>query len=158
MASKPVFIFLPGAWHSPSIYDAVISKLSNHGYKSQALPLQAIVAKPAVTTLQPDIDALNTAVRSEAEAGKDVIVVGHSWSGIIVGGALENLSKKSREEEGKKGGVIALAYIAAFVPLEGVSLVQAFGGQVPPFYDVKVRPRPVTPTDHISYNRTELIP
>ncbi|PVH88169.1 alpha/beta-hydrolase [Cadophora sp. DSE1049] len=137
MLSKPVFVFLPGAWHSPSVYDAVISKLSTHGNTSQALPLQAIVAQPAVTSLQPDIDALNTAVRSQAEAGKDVVVVGHSWSGIIVGGALEGLGKKSREREEKNGGVVRLAYIAAFVPMEGVSLVQAFGGEVPPFYDVK---------------------
>ncbi|KAK0113588.1 hypothetical protein ONS95_013835 [Cadophora gregata] len=137
MSSKPVFVFLPGAWHIPSVYDAVISKLSTHGYSSQALPLQAVVAQPAVTTLQPDIDALNTAVRSQADTGKDVIVVSHSWSGIIVGGALEGLSKKSREQEGKKGGVVRLAYIAAFVPMEGVGLLQAFGGEEPPFYIVE---------------------
>ncbi|KAG4439099.1 hypothetical protein IFR05_005441 [Cadophora sp. M221] len=137
MSTKPTLIFLPGAWHSPSVYDAVISKLTTYGYPSQALPLQAIIGRPAVTTLQPDIDALNTAVLAQVEAGKDVIVVGHSWSGMIVGGALEGLSKTARQKEGKKGGVVKLAFIAAFVPLEGVSLIQAFGGGIPDFYDVK---------------------
>ncbi|KAH9219213.1 Alpha/beta hydrolase fold-1 [Leptodontidium sp. 2 PMI_412] len=137
MSARPTLIFLPGAWHSPSVYDAVISKLTTYGYSCQALPLQAIVGRPAVTSLQPDIDALNTTVLAQVEAGKDVIVVGHSWSGMIVGGALEGLSKTAREKEGKHGGVVKLAYIAAFVPLEGVSLIQTFGGGIPDFFDVK---------------------
>lgn len=33
---------------------------------------------------------------------------------------------------------MTLAYISAFVPLEGVSLIDAFGGEAPDWYDVKV--------------------
>jgi len=136
--SKPSLIFLPGAWHSPEIYDTIIAKLNAYGYKSTALPLQAVIQKPAVNDLQPDIDALRTAVLKEADAGNDVMVVGHSWGGLIVCGGLEELSKTERSKEGKKGGVVKLAFLAAFVPPENVSLIQAFGGNPPPWYDVKV--------------------
>jgi surfactin synthase thioesterase subunit len=76
--SKPSLIFLPGACHSPEVFDTLISKLSAHSYTSKALPLQAVIQKPAVNDLQPDIDALQSAVLKEADAGNDVMVIGHS--------------------------------------------------------------------------------
>jgi hypothetical protein len=56
------------------------------------------------------------------------------------GGALVGLSKTEREKEGKKGGVVKLGYLCAFIPPEGVSLVVALGGQDDPEWDVKVCP------------------
>jgi hypothetical protein len=138
--SKPSLIFLPGAWHSPEVFDTLISKLSTHSYTSKALPLQAVIQKPAVNDLQPDIDALRSAVLKEADAGNDVMVIGHSWSSIIVCGGLEGLSKEERKKQGMEGGVVKLAFLTGFVPPENVSLIQAFGGSPPEWYDVKVRP------------------
>lgn len=136
--SKPTFIFLPGAWHSPEVFDTVISKLATEGYRCIALPLQAVVQRPAVKDLLPDFDALRTAVLQEADAGIEIMVVGHSWSGVIISGGLEGLSVEERKNDGKEGGVIKLALLSAFVPPENVSLIQAFGGQPPDWYDVKV--------------------
>lgn len=136
--SRPVLIFTPGAWHSPEVFDDVISKLTAFGYKCLALPLQAVVQKPAVKDLQPDIATVREAVLQQADSGKDVVVVAHSWSGIVVMGALDGLSKQEREKVGKKGGVVKLAFMCSFVPPENVSLIDAFGGQIPEFYDVKV--------------------
>jgi pimeloyl-ACP methyl ester carboxylesterase len=82
--------------------------------------------------------ALHGAVFEEVhERGNDVIMVPHSWSGIVASGAVDGLGKEEREKNGEKGGVVKLAYISAFVPMEGVSLTQAFGGE-PSWYDVKV--------------------
>ena len=138
--SKPSLIFLPGAWHSPEVFDTLISKLSAHGYTSKALPLQAVIQDPAVKDLQPDINALRSAVLKEADAGNDVMVIGHSWGSIIVCGGLEGLSKEERKKQGMEGGVVKLAFLTGFVPPENVSLIQAFGGSPPEWYDVKVRP------------------
>lgn len=138
--SKPALIFLPGAWHNPEIFDTVIAKLSAHGYNSTALPLQAVIQKPAVKDLQPDIDALRSTVLKEADAGNDVMVVGHSWSSLVVCGGLEGLSKEERKKKGEKGGVVRLAFLTGFIPAENVSLIQAFGGIPPAWYEVKVSP------------------
>jgi surfactin synthase thioesterase subunit len=138
--SKPSLIFLPGAWHSPEVFDTLISKLSAHGYTFKALPLQAVIQNPAVKDLQPDINALRSAVLKEADAGNDVMVIGHSWGSIIVCGGLEGLSKEGRMKQGMEGGVVKLAFLTGFVPPENVSLIQAFGGSPPEWYDVKVRP------------------
>ena len=136
--AHPTLIFSPGAWHSPEVFEDVISKLKPHGYKCIALPLCAVVNKPAAVDLQPDIAAIRKAVISEIEAENDVVMIAHSWSGIFVSGALENLGKAQRENEGKKGGVVKLAFISAFLPQENISLITAFGGQTPDWYDIKV--------------------
>ena len=136
--AHPTLIFTPGAWHSPECYSLIISKLEPLGYKCIALPLLAVEQKPAVTDLQPDTDALRKRVLEEIDAGNDVVMVVHSWSGIIANGALVGLGKAEREKEGKKGGVLRIAYICSFAPEENVSLVTAFGGITPEWYDVKV--------------------
>ncbi|RDW56489.1 hypothetical protein BP5796_13130 [Coleophoma crateriformis] len=149
MAAKPVLIFTPGAWHTPEIFSEVFSELEPLGFKCIGYSLLAVGHEPAVKDLQPDIDAIRQLVSDEADTGKDIVVVAHSWSGIVVSGALEGLGKVSRETEGKKGGVVRIAYISAFVPDEGVSLIQAFGGSPPEWYDVKepwVMPKTPIPT------------
>lgn len=138
MATKPVIIFTPGAWHTPEFFSEVFSKLEPLGYKCIGQSLLAVGHEPAVKDLQPDIDAIHKLVSDETDAGNDVVMVAHSWSGIIVSGALDGLGKAERQKEGKKGGVIRIAYISAFVPAEGVSLITAFGGTPPEWYDVKV--------------------
>jgi hypothetical protein len=143
MTTRPVLIFIPGAWHPPSVFNALIYNLKSFGYECIALPLIAVSdsfipkALSAVKNLQPDIDNVHKSVLKEVEKEKDVVVVAHSWGGIIVGGALEGLGKADREETGKKGGVVKIAYMCSFVPPEGVSLIDAFGGKVPDWYDIK---------------------
>jgi len=43
------------------------------------------------------------------------MVVSHSWSGLPVSSALVGVGKKGRETNGENGGVVKIAYIAAFV-------------------------------------------
>ena len=136
--TKPTLIFTPGAWHTPEVFGTVISKLEAVGYKCIALSLLAAGHEPPVKSLQPDIAAIHGAVFKEIqENGNDVMMVPHSWSGTVVSGALDGLSKAERERKGEKGGVVKLAYITAFVPPEGVSLLDAYGSP-PDWYDVKL--------------------
>lgn len=113
--------------------------LTAHGYRCIVLPLQAVIQKPAVKDLELDIAALRSCVLKELTEGHDVVVVGHSWSGIIVSGALSNLGKRERSKEGPLSGVIKLAFLCAFIPPEDTSLIQAFGGIEPEWYNVQAR-------------------
>lgn len=136
--SKPTIILLPGAWHPPTVFTPLIKKLSDYGYKCIPLPLQATDQSEAVPSLQKDLDILHQTASKCIDEGEDVMVVGHSWSGLIAGGGLDGLAKKQRETEGKKNGVIRIAYLCAFCPVENVSLIEAFAGEEPEFYDVQV--------------------
>ena len=101
--------------------------------KEDGITVGVVIAGKA-SVLEPDIAALRAAVLKEVEEGPDAVVVGHSWSGIIVTGAMSGLGKRARKNEGEKGGVIRLAFMCAFVPPEHTSLVQALGGQEPEWY------------------------
>lgn len=134
MTAKPTLIFAPGAWYPPTAFKPVIEKLNTHGYTSYTVAFPSIQQTPAVEDLQADIIAVRSLVEAEANAGKDVVIVSHSWSGLPVNSALDGLSKGDREKEGKTGGVIRLVFISAFIPEVGQSLIGAFGGNPPDWY------------------------
>lgn len=137
--AKPTLFFTAGAWHTPEVFSTVISKLEVLGYKCIGFPLIAVGHEPAVQTINPDLAAIHGAVFQEVHENRnDVVMVAHGWSGIVGSGAVEGLGKEEREREGEKGGVVRMAYISAFIPLEGVSFMEAFGGQPPPWYEIRV--------------------
>ncbi|KUJ18949.1 alpha/beta-hydrolase [Mollisia scopiformis] len=150
--SKPTIILLPGAWHPPTVFAPLINKLTRHGYKCIPLPLQATDQSEAVPPLQKDLDALHQAASRCINDGEDVMVVAHSWSGLIAGGGLDGLGKVEREKEGKKNGVVRIAYLCAFCPVENVSLIDAFGGKEPEFYNVQKPWVKVTGPENLFYN------
>lgn len=130
--SKPTFVLAPGAWYPPTAFNPLIEKLGDYTCHTVAFP--SIQQSTTVQDLQPDIDIVRTLVANEADAGKDVIVVLHSWAGLPVCSALDGLSKTEREKEGKTGGVVKLVFIAAFIPQVGESLISALGGAPPPWH------------------------
>ena len=73
------------------------------------------------------------------EKGKDVIVVCHSYGGVLASEAIhQSLSRKVRAAEGKEGGVVHIVYLCAFIIPEGESLASALGGSLPPYITLRV--------------------
>jgi hypothetical protein len=66
-----------------------------------------------------DAASIAAEIEKEADAGKDVIVVAHSYGGVPASQSVKDLVKSKREAQGKKGGVVRLAYMTALVPAEG---------------------------------------
>ena len=60
-------------------------------------------------------------------------MIAHSYGGIPAAGAVYGLSKTTRRQDGKKGGVIGLIYVSAFVVPKGRSLVEFLGGKHAPY-------------------------
>lgn len=74
-------------------------------------------------------------METECDDGHEVVVVSHSWSGLPVNSALDGLSKSERESDGqKRGGVVKIIFLSAFIPDVGQSLIAAFGGTPPNWY------------------------
>jgi hypothetical protein len=59
--------------------------------------------------------------------GKDAIVLMHSFGGVYGGAAARGLSKAQLEREAKKGGVVALVYMAAACVPSGMSTLERMG-------------------------------
>lgn len=139
MSSNLAFVLAPGAWHTPDIFDRVKEILEQKGHTVAYIEFPSVYQTPTpVSDMQPDIQAVRDAVLKELDAGRDVVVGAHSWAGAPVNSALDGLSKKEREAEGKSSGVVKLAFMAAFVVPEGVSVFDALGRQQPPLWNVQV--------------------
>lgn len=125
--SKPVLILCPGAWHPAEIYSKLIPHLEAKGYRTVLHDWPSIQQAP-VESFDEDIQSIRATILIEADAGNDVVVIAHSWSGSPVNSAVADLSKAERAKQGKLGGVVELVFLCAFVVPEGVSLLDALGG------------------------------
>lgn len=117
--SKPTFVFVPGAWHSASVWDKVAALLAQSGYASKAVTLPSTSGDPTATLLD-DISAVRTAILSETDAGRDVVVACHSYGGLVGASALP------------RAGVVGLALVATGFCRSGMSFVDGGGGKPPP--------------------------
>ena len=132
--SKAAFVLLPGAWHTPTAWEGVESKLTPHGYCIVRVALPSVGGDPPTYDFTEDVKVTKDAVTALVEQGSDVVIVSHSYSGLVVGEALKGLGKSEREAQGLKGGVIRLVFIMAWMVAEGYQ--QAPRGDVswmPPF-------------------------
>ncbi|GMG26579.1 unnamed protein product [Aspergillus oryzae] len=97
--SKPTLIFAPGAWYPSSAFDPLIAKLAPHGYTCQTVSFPSIQQATEIKDLTADINAVRALVEPAVNAGQDVIIISHSWSGLPVNSALEGLSRTERQRE-----------------------------------------------------------
>jgi hypothetical protein len=87
--------------------------------------------------MKPDVDAIQDVVRPIiTDQGKDVLLVVHSYGGVVGGESVRGLEKASREKQGKRGGISHLYYCCAFALPEGVSLMDALQGKNLPWFRV----------------------
>ncbi|PYI09347.1 alpha/beta-hydrolase [Aspergillus sclerotiicarbonarius CBS 121057] len=133
MASTPTIVLVPGAWCTPIIYDPLRAILTSRGLPSISPAHPSIGAEPPSKTLADDVAHLRSELVALIEEGKDVVVVLHSYGGVVGSGAVEGLGKAERAQQGKQGGVVLVVYMTAFVLPKGVSLVDMLGGQFLPF-------------------------
>jgi pimeloyl-ACP methyl ester carboxylesterase len=116
--SKPVFVLLHGAWHTPRCWDLLAAQLDAAGYKSVAPALPSSGSSLPTPDWSADVKVIRETV-SKLIQENDVVVVAHSFSGMTGGTALEGLDKATALSKGLTGGVIRMVYIAAFLVPEG---------------------------------------
>ncbi|KAK0370991.1 hypothetical protein CLIM01_11641 [Colletotrichum limetticola] len=137
-ATLPTVVFTPGAWHGPQSFDLVRAGLTLKGYESEAITLPSVGAEPATVGLEQDAAVLRSTIETLADAGKEVVVVVHSYGGMVGGNAIEGLGYKQRAANNEKGGVIMLVYLAAFAAPNATSLLDMLSGEYLPWMRVEV--------------------
>ncbi|OJD14079.1 hypothetical protein AJ78_05556 [Emergomyces pasteurianus Ep9510] len=121
---KPTIVFVPGAFHTPAIFDPVLPFLHGAGYSTTAVYLPSIGVSPGIPDLSPDVEALRVVVGGLAEMGREILIVAHSYGGVPTTESLKGLSKKEREAEGQAGGVISLLFISGHLPRKGKPAIE----------------------------------
>ena len=97
---KPTVIFVHGLWTDGSAWNKVTALLQAQGYP-------VISVQNSTTSLESDVAATNKAI---ARAEGDVVLVGHSYGGMVI------------TEAGNSEKVKALVYITALMPEKGESV------------------------------------
>jgi pimeloyl-ACP methyl ester carboxylesterase len=110
MGSEANVVLVHGAWADGSSWRKVIPLLQNNG-------LNVVAAQPALTSIDDDITVTRNLLATLKGA---VVLVGHSYGGIIISGAANDVPDAK-----------ALVYIAAFGLDEGES-IEALSKQGPP--------------------------
>ncbi|CEJ62157.1 hypothetical protein PMG11_10665 [Penicillium brasilianum] len=127
--NSPIYVFVPGAWHTPDTFDGIRALLSKRGYDSEAIALPSVgAAEPTKSGLHADIAHTNVVLRALAEQGRQIVVVTHSYGGMVGSGAVEGLGYAQRSNAGQAGGVIMVVWLAAFVTPKGKSVIDMLGG------------------------------
>lgn len=146
-SQRPVILMCPGAFHSHIHYMLLTEPLRRDGY-DLAIPELPSVGRAAdigKVHLADDVNCLRLTMQPYLEAGREIIVVVHSYGGLPVTDAVVGCTVQDRKENGQKGGVRAIVAITAFLPPQrAMSLLACIGAtrddpsKFPDWWEVKV--------------------
>ncbi|KAK8169208.1 Alpha/beta hydrolase fold-1 [Phyllosticta citrichinensis] len=132
MASTPEIVFVPGAWQPSDCFDPLRAILKESGYVTHAVDHPSVGAEPPTGTLESDAASLRRLLlQLIEEEEKEVVMLLHSYGGVVGSCASEGLGLKQRRAEGKRGGILVLIYQAAFAIPKGKSLMDMLPGGEP---------------------------
>ncbi|KAI0204558.1 alpha/beta-hydrolase [Astrocystis sublimbata] len=122
--SRPALIIVPAASALPLFYCTVVDGVSQHGYDIQVLHIPSVGLESGARPGKPpnmydDAAFVASHVTSLADAGRDIVLVAHSYGCTAATESTRDLTKKERLRQGKSGGIVGLAYVAGLVPEVG---------------------------------------
>jgi pimeloyl-ACP methyl ester carboxylesterase len=125
---KPPLVLVHGAWGGAWIWRRVLQPLRAAGHEVHAVTLtgdgeRAHLLGPGIT-LQTHIADVVGLVRAEELSG--VVLVGHSYAGMVVTGAADRLLADGGAGERAVSGIV---YVDAMVPLPGEGWGQAHSAE-----------------------------
>lgn len=107
------FILIPGAWHGAWYFEPIAETLRSHGHTALPVTLTGLgdPARPRTATTNLDTHIQDVVTLLESEDIHDAVLVGHSYSGMVITGAVARAP----------GRVRRLVYSDAYVPSDGDS-------------------------------------
>ncbi|KAI1825968.1 alpha/beta-hydrolase [Xylaria intraflava] len=119
--SKPYFLIVPGSFSLPTSYDYVVASIREKGYEIKALTLPTTGLGPGVpretpfVTMYEDAALIAKEVEALADAGKEIVLMAHSYGGFPATESTKGLTVEERRKEGKKGGIVRIAYLTVLL-------------------------------------------
>lgn len=129
-ALKPVIILIHGAWHLPHVWKKVKQRLEAAGYEVYTPRLLTVVGPdPVDYSWRVDVAVIHDIVLPLFEQGREAVIVGHSYGGVVATASVEGQSVADRQSRGLPGGFSAVVYICAFpIAKRGLSLLSTTKG------------------------------
>ncbi|KAI0478138.1 Alpha/beta hydrolase fold-1 [Xylaria cf. heliscus] len=133
--SKPYILLSTGSFAPASLYDDLVARVKAHGYDMKALHLPTVGLGPGVgrdtppATMYDDAAFIAKEIEALADAGREIVLIGHSYGGMPATESTKGLSVQERQKQGKKGGLVRLAYMTVLLINPGHSASQVFPPQ-----------------------------
>ena len=78
-------------------------------------------------SLEDDATFFRRLIERLSDRGEDVVLVAHSYGGVVGTECVKGVTKSERQAQGKKGGVVRIVYLTSHVPGVGHSLTDEIG-------------------------------
>jgi pimeloyl-ACP methyl ester carboxylesterase len=147
----PVFVLVHGAAHGSWVWNPLTTALATAGLRAITVDLPSTThlddTRPPQASFLPDVQAIRATVEAVLDTGDDVVVVAHSYAGVITGEAIglllladednkqeqegdekdkkqhhHHLFHRGDKESGGKGRIRWLVYLAAYPVPKGVAM------------------------------------
>ncbi|KAE8387436.1 hypothetical protein BDV23DRAFT_195830 [Aspergillus alliaceus] len=119
-------LFVPGDCHGPECYDIEMVHLPSVG------PVEYLA------DFSPDVAHIRAEVERIANSGRRIVVVAHSYGGVVPSEAIQGLDLVTRPKNGQSGGVAHLFLCCSFVISKGKSVISTFGENNLPWWNISV--------------------
>lgn len=110
------FVLIPGAWMGAWAWEPIVSQLHAHGHRADTLTLSGLAGEGDAMGIGLATHVEDVLSLLRANDLRDVVVVGHSYSGIVAGQVADRAPDR----------VAHTVYVGAFLPHNGRSLLDAF--------------------------------
>ena len=114
-SQQKTFVLVHGAWHGGWCWRRVADRLEGKGHKVFVPTMTGLGDRSHLLTKGINLDTHITDIVNvlKWEDLKDIVLVGHSYGGIIVSGVADQMHDK----------IASIVFLDAFVPEDGDSLV-----------------------------------
>jgi len=113
--ARKTFVLVHGAWHGAWCWRRVADRLTAHGHKVFTPTLAGLGEHAHLNNPNIDLATHTTDVVNvfKWEDLSDVVLVGHSYGGLVIGGAADQMADR----------IASIVYLDAFVPKNGQALI-----------------------------------
>lgn len=139
---KPVIFLIHGAWHTTAPYRQLLDIFEAKGYTTAAPELPSGAEPMPADPPESDIRCCNKELQWLVDEGKEVVVVAHSYGGVVAPEAALGLGVRERSAKGLAGGVSRVVYLAAFMLEPGRTLEMNAPIDSVPWVEYRVRTPP----------------
>ncbi|KAF5657169.1 hypothetical protein FHETE_10619 [Fusarium heterosporum] len=122
-AIKPTLIIVPGNFSLPRFWSVVQKSAQDKGYPTEVVGLRSSQEQPInpAPGLADDVKEASSVLNKHIDHGEDVVLLMHSYGGMVGTEATRGLSRSEREKAGLKGGIVRLVFLAAIFAPPGKS-------------------------------------
>ena len=133
MAPKPAIVLIPGSFTTAAMYYPLQDILLAQGYDVYINALPSATRNPPEppASLGDDARFFSNIIGTIADQGKDIIVLGHSYGGMVACESAKGHGKVERRARGQTGGIVRIIFLSAIVLPEGQSVTD-HQGKPPP--------------------------